>query len=74
MLTTLAVSPRAGQGLVRAAQAWAYLQNRAAAMPEDVQAVLPAVIAHRLERREGLDMRAGRELTDEILKAVPVPL
>jgi MoxR-like ATPase len=70
----LGLSPRAGQGLVRAAQAWAYLQNRAAAMPEDVQAVLPAVVAHRLERREGLDMRAGRELTDEILKAVPVPL
>jgi MoxR-like ATPase len=70
----LGLSPRAGQGLIRAAQAWAYLQNRAAVLPEDVQAVLPAVVAHRLERREGLDMRAGRELTDEILKAVPVPL
>jgi hypothetical protein len=43
-------------------------------MPEDVQAVLPAVVAHRLERREGLDMRAGSALTHEILKAVPVPL
>ena len=69
----LGLSPRAGQGLIRAAQAWAYLQNRAAVMPEDVQAVLPAVVAHRLERREGLDMRAGNTLTDEILKAVPVP-
>jgi MoxR-like ATPase len=70
----LGLSPRAGQGLIRAAQAWAYVQNRAAVMPEDVQAVLPAVVAHRLERREGLDMRAGSALTDEILKAVPVPL
>ena len=70
----LGLSPRAGQGLVRAAQAWAYLQNRVAVMPEDVQAVLNAVIAHRLERREGLDIRAGHELTEEILKAVPVPL
>jgi len=43
-------------------------------MPEDVQAVLPAVVAHRLERREGFDMRPGSALTDEILKAVPVPL
>jgi MoxR-like ATPase len=50
------------------------MQNRAAVMPEDVQAVLAAVVAHRLERREGLDMRAGSALTDEILKAVPVPL
>ena len=70
----LGLSPRAGQGLVRAAQAWAYMENRVAVMPEDVQAVLPAVVAHRLERREGLDMRAGTALTDEILKAVPVPL
>jgi MoxR-like ATPase len=50
------------------------MQNRVAVMPEDVQAVLPAVVAHRLERREELDMRAGSALTDEILKAVPVPL
>jgi MoxR-like ATPase len=70
----LGLSPRAGQGLIRAAQAWAYMQNRVAVMPEDVQAVLPAVVAHRLERREGLDMRAGSALTNEILKAVPVPL
>jgi MoxR-like ATPase len=70
----LGLSPRAGQGLIRAAQAWAYLENRAAVMPEDVQAVLPAVIAHRLERREAVDVRTARTLTDEILKSVPVPL
>jgi MoxR-like ATPase len=70
----LGLSPRAGQGLIRAAQAWAYLENRAAVMPEDVQAVLPAVIAHRLERREAVDVRTARSLTDEILKSVPVPL
>jgi MoxR-like ATPase len=60
----LGLSPRAGQGLIRAAQAWAYLENRAAVMPEDVQAVLPAVIAHRLERREGAEVRSARTLTD----------
>jgi MoxR-like ATPase len=70
----LGLSPRAGQGLIRAAQAWAYLENRAAVMPEDVQAVLPAVIAHRLERREAVDVRTARSLPDEILKSVPVPL
>jgi MoxR-like ATPase len=70
----LGLSPRAGQGLIRAAQAWAYLENRAAVMPEDVQAVLPAVIAHRLERREGAEVRSARTLTDEILKSVPLPL
>jgi MoxR-like ATPase len=70
----LGLSPRAGQGLIRAAQAWAYLHNRAAVLPEDVQAVLPAVIAHRLERREAVDLRTARTLTEEILKSVPVPL
>jgi hypothetical protein len=43
-------------------------------LPEDVQAVLPAVVAHRLERREGADTLAGSTLTDELLKSVPVPL
>ncbi len=70
----LGLSPRAGQGLIRAAQAWAYIHNRNAVLPEDVQAVLPAVVAHRLERREGLDVRAGQALTQEILQAVPIPL
>ena len=70
----LGLSPRAGQGLIRAAQAWAHLHARAAVLPEDVQAVLPAVVAHRLERREGIDMRDGQALAQEILKAVPVPL
>jgi MoxR-like ATPase len=60
----LGLSPRAGQGLVRAAQAWAYLAARAAVLPEDVQAVLPAVVAHRLERRDPA----------EIIGAVAVPL
>ena len=31
-------------------QAWAFLGGRAALLPEDVQAVLPSVVAHRLER------------------------
>src|SRR2546423_6571133 len=48
----IGLSPRAGQGLLRAAQAWAYLAGRAAVLPEDVQAVLPAVGAHRLPRRD----------------------
>ena len=48
----LGLSPRAGQGLVRAAHAWAYIAGRDAVLPEDVQAVFPAVVAHRLERRD----------------------
>lgn len=42
------LSPRAGLGLLRAAKAWAYIHQREHLIPEDVQAVLPAVIDHRL--------------------------
>jgi MoxR-like ATPase len=43
------LSPRAGVGIVRAAQAWALLAGRRFVIPEDVQAVLPAVAVHRLQ-------------------------
>jgi MoxR-like ATPase len=42
------LSPRAGLALLSAARAWAYLRGRDAVLPEDVQAVLAAVCAHRL--------------------------
>jgi MoxR-like ATPase len=68
----LGLSPRAGQGLLRAAQAWAYLAQRNAVLPEDVQAVLPAVIAHRLEGRDA-SARPGEELAREIIESAAVP-
>jgi MoxR-like ATPase len=68
----LGLSPRAGQGLLRAAQAWAYLAQRNAVLPEDVQAVLPAVIAHRLEGRDAA-ARPGEELAREIIQSAAVP-
>ena len=68
----LGLSPRAGQGLLRAAQAWAYLSQRNAVLPEDVQAVLPAVIAHRLEGRDAA-ARPGEELARELIESAAVP-
>jgi len=70
----LGLSPRAGQGLIRAAQAWAYLETRTAVLPEDVQAVLPAVVAHRLEARDPAAAGEHPDLAAEIIRAVPVPL
>jgi MoxR-like ATPase len=69
----LGLSPRAGQGLIRAAQAWAYLAARTAVLPEDVQAVLPAVVAHRLERRDAAEADRHEDLARDIIRAVPVP-
>jgi MoxR-like ATPase len=70
----LGLSPRAGQGLIRAAQAWSYLAGRNAVLPEDVQAVLPSVVAHRLERRDAAEGATAAGLAEEIVRAVPVPL
>ena len=70
----IGLSPRAGQGLIRAAQAWAYLAHRNAVLPDDIQAVLPAVVAHRLERRESSGGGDGAELANELVRAVPVPV
>ncbi len=70
----LGLSPRAGQGLIRAAQAWAYLAGRRSVLPEDVQAVLPPVVAHRLERRESVGVGEAQAIAQELIRAVPVPI
>jgi MoxR-like ATPase len=71
----LGLSPRAAQGLVRAARAWALLDNRDAVLPDDVQAVWSAVALHRLELRQALDADAATRtrLLRGILESVPVP-
>lgn len=42
------VSPRGSVAIVRSAQAWALIDNRQHLLPEDIQAVLPAVLEHRI--------------------------
>jgi MoxR-like ATPase len=42
------LSPRGALALLRAAKAWALIHNRAYLVPEDVQAVLLAVVGHRV--------------------------
>ena len=73
-LYRLGLSPRAAQGLVRAAQGWALLAGERAVLPEHVQAVLPSVAAHRLEHRGGTDHADGTRLATELLAAVAVPI
>jgi MoxR-like ATPase len=73
-LWRLGLSPRAAQGLVRAAQAWALLAGERAVLPEHLQAVLPAVSGHRLERHGGSEEADGERLATELLTSVPVPV
>jgi MoxR-like ATPase len=43
------LSPRAGLAIKQAAQSWAFLHERDYATPEDIQAILPSVVNHRLQ-------------------------
>jgi MoxR-like ATPase len=67
------LSPRAAISLLRAAQAWALSHDHAGVLPEDVQAVLPAVVGHRLAPRDDARFRGGREVGRFVLESVPVP-
>ncbi|HUH95489.1 MAG TPA: AAA family ATPase [Casimicrobiaceae bacterium] len=63
------LSPRAGLLLVAAARAWALLARRPMVLPEDVQAVFPAVAGHRLAG----STRAGEPQAQALLRAVALP-
>ena len=65
------LSPRAGLGLIAAARAWALLDDRNHVLPEDVQAVLPAVAVHRLPAAG--DARSAAEIAQALIEAVPLP-
>ncbi|UGQ47572.1 AAA family ATPase [Massilia endophytica] len=68
------LSPRAGLALMQAARAWAALEGRDHVIPEDVQAVLVPVCAHRLrpvKSSQGVAL-ASRDLVLQLQKSVPV--
>src|SRR3989337_2982421 len=63
------LSPRAGLSLLAAARAWALLHGRDLVLPEDVQAVAPSVIGHRLRPAGG-----GRTVAvTRLLESVAIP-
>ena len=65
------LSPRASLGLLAASRAWAMLQQRSYVIPEDVQAVLPAVVSHRLRASEDPAGHGGEGLAQWLLNEVP---
>mgnify|MGYP001469232153 CR=1 FL=1 len=67
------LSPRAAIALMRAAQAWALVHGHPGVLPEDVQAVLPGVVGHRLRLRDTASPMTAREIGEEVMKAVEVP-
>lgn len=67
------LSPRCGVSLLNAARAWSFIQGRAYVLPDDLQAVVGPVIAHRLQPEQGGAVRTIDALLQKILAAVPVP-
>ncbi len=66
----LGLSPRGSLALLAAARAWALLAGRDYVIPEDVQAVLPAVAGHRLRDQADPAGHGGGALVQWLLREV----
>ncbi|WP_080848709.1 AAA family ATPase [Cytobacillus gottheilii] len=72
----LGVSPRGSIALMKAAQAYAFLNGRDFVLPDDIQYLAPAVFEHRLilkseAKFEGI---TSGDVIDRILARTPVPV
>jgi len=67
------LSPRSTLNLLQAARAWAHLEGRGFLVPEDVQQVLAAVAAHRLQAVDGAGGMDPAEAIAALITEVPVP-
>lgn len=67
---TLGISPRGTVSLQRAIQAFAFLDDRAYAIPDDVKYLAPHVLAHRMIPAGG---RRARTIVDRLLQSTPIP-
>ncbi|APF03512.1 TPA: AAA family ATPase [Legionella pneumophila] len=65
------LSPRAGMGLVHAAQAFARTDDRDFVRPDDIQAVMPAVVNHRLIIKKSQTQLSAAEL---LMSEIEVPV
>lgn len=72
----LGVSPRGSIALMKAAQAYAFISGRNYVLPDDIQALVREVFAHRivLNTEAKFASISTYEIIDYILKLVPVPI
>jgi MoxR-like ATPase len=69
----LGISPRGTQALVRMARSLALLAGRDHVLPDDIQAALVPVFAHRLPLRDAGGIEAVRALLSGLLRQVDIP-
>ena len=66
------LSPRGSLALLSCARSWALLEGRTHVVPEDVQAVLPSVVEHRLREAADFSGHGGSALAQRLLTRVDV--
>ncbi|MBN2146926.1 MAG: MoxR family ATPase [Anaerolineales bacterium] len=73
---TLGGSPRASLALFKTAQAMAALRGRDHVLPEDIKALVPVTLPHRLllHPESELRGRTAKAVMDDLLKSVPLEL
>lgn len=67
-----ALSPRAGLDLIKAAKAWAVLDQRDYVDPEDIQAVAKSVLGHRLVSVSSSSVALEQDLAAALLRDINV--
>lgn len=60
------LSPRGALALLSAAKTWAFMQNRSYVIAEDLQALIPAVVAHRVSSVAAADQALMTRLLNEV--------
>lgn len=66
------LSPRGTLALLSCAKTWAFMQERGHVIPEDVQAVLPYVVEHRVREGDDYGKHGGAALAQRLLTQVDV--
>lgn len=66
------LSPRGALAMLSCARAWAFIEGREHVVPEDVQAILPAVVEHRLREAADFSGHGGTALAQRLLTKVDV--
>lgn len=66
------LSPRAGIAMLHCAKAYAYLEGRDFAIPEDVKAIFPSLARHRMSVPHGIEISVREQISD-LLNQVAIP-
>ncbi|CAN5511204.1 MoxR family ATPase [soil metagenome] len=71
----LGVSPRGATALLATSRAWAWLNGRTFVTPDDVKALAPGTLTHRLAMRPEAELEgvSVRSVLDNAVNSVPVP-